>query len=155
MPPDSPHTTPRRLTQRCRVAGGCRGRADEFGAPPGHRSQDACRRGSATPSLSLCTAAQRLVIFPLSSSAARGPELHDLRDHEILEAAGAVTEHLALRERRALGQRDHRLDRLAEDRVGHADDRGFGTPGRLWSTFSTSLGLTFSPRVLMMSSFGR
>ena len=43
-------------------------------------------------------------------------------------------------------------DGLPEQLVRDSDDGRLADPGTSWSAFSTSTELTFSPRVLMMSS---
>ena len=53
---------------------------------------------------------------------------------------------------RALVEHDEGPHGLAEQLVGHADHGRLAHPWRSWIAFSTSTELTFSPRVLMMSS---
>ena len=60
--------------------------------------------------------------------------------------------HLPLGQAPVLGEDDDRPDRLPEDRVGDADHGRLPDARQVVQHVSTSLGLTFSPRVLMMSS---
>src|SRR4051812_22891383 len=66
-------------------------------------------------------AAADLAVFRLGKRLA---EFDDLRHHEILQAPGAMPDYVALGVLRVGLEREHRLDRHAEHRVGHADHRG-------------------------------